>query len=316
MSNPSVQPSLSAELVRQHTSVRWPRPGFGSTGDRWRLLAEVAQDDLALVKVVEAHHDAVAILDDLGGSGVDAHDIWAVWAAEPPFAVLTARETSTGWRLTGAKAFCSGAALATRALVTAETPGGSRLFAIGAQAPGVVVDRAAPRWAGHGMNRSGTASLHFADVAGQPIGPVGAYTERTGFWLGAIGIAACWLGGARGVAARLEDSAHLDPHGLAHRGAVRAAIDTASLALDAAGVVVDGPEPPIQQVHRLALSLRSVMVDLTDAVIRHVGRALGPGPLAFDLEHADRVADLQVFVRQHHAERDLADLGAMEVGHA
>jgi hypothetical protein len=41
-----------------------------------------------------------------------------------------------------------------------------------------------------------------------------------------------------------------------------------------------------------------------------VGRALGPGPLAHDAEHAQRVADLTVYVRQSHAERDLAALGA------
>ena len=38
--------------------------------------------------------------------------------------------------------------------------------------------------------------------------------------------------------------------------------------------------------------------------------ALGPAPLAFDPDHARRVADLQLYVRQHHAERDEAALGA------
>ena len=41
-----------------------------------------------------------------------------------------------------------------------------------------------------------------------------------------------------------------------------------------------------------------------------VGRALGAGPLAHDREHATRVADLTVYLRQHHGERDLAALGA------
>jgi hypothetical protein len=34
-----------------------------------------------------------------------------------------------------------------------------------------------------------------------------------------------------------------------------------------------------------------------------------PGPLAFEAEHATRVSDLRVYVRQHHAERDTAALG-------
>jgi hypothetical protein len=44
-------------------------------------------------------------------------------------------------------------------------------------------------------------------------------------------------------------------------------------------------------------------------VLSLVGHTLGPAPLAFDETHARRVADLEIYVRQHHAERDLADLG-------
>lgn len=44
-------------------------------------------------------------------------------------------------------------------------------------------------------------------------------------------------------------------------------------------------------------------------MLARVGRALGPAPLALEAEHARRVADLQLYVRQHHAERDQASLG-------
>ena len=40
-----------------------------------------------------------------------------------------------------------------------------------------------------------------------------------------------------------------------------------------------------------------------------MGHALGPAPLAFDADHAARVADLEIYLRQHHAERDVAALG-------
>jgi hypothetical protein len=46
-------------------------------------------------------------------------------------------------------------------------------------------------------------------------------------------------------------------------------------------------------------------------VLTTVGHALGPGPLAHDETHAARVADLTLYVRQHHAERDLAALGRL-----
>jgi hypothetical protein len=42
-----------------------------------------------------------------------------------------------------------------------------------------------------------------------------------------------------------------------------------------------------------------------------VGRALGAGPLCHDEAHARRVADLTVYLRQHHAEGDLAELGTL-----
>jgi len=47
-----------------------------------------------------------------------------------------------------------------------------------------------------------------------------------------------------------------------------------------------------------------------------VGRALGAGPLCADAVHAARVADLTVYLRQSHAERDLAALGTAVAGGA
>ena len=59
----------------------------------------------------------------------------------------------------------------------------------------------------------------------------------------------------------------------------------------------------------LALRVRQVVADAVEATIRVADHALGPGPLAFEAEHATRVSDLRVYVRQHHAERDGAALG-------
>ena len=143
------------------------------------------------------------------------------------------------------------------------------------------------------------------------MGAAGDYTSRPGFWWGAIGIAAIWLGGARGVARPLEaSSSRLDAHGLAHLGAVRAELDSAQLMLEAVARRADHDQLGTSEVERLALVVRDRVSAVVDTVIERVGRALGPGPLAFDDDHASRVADLQVFVRQHHAERDQEQLGA------
>ena len=42
-----------------------------------------------------------------------------------------------------------------------------------------------------------------------------------------------------------------------------------------------------------------------------VSQDLGPGPLAFDPVYGKRMADLALYIRQHHGMRDDAQLGAL-----
>ena len=57
------------------------------------------------------------------------------------------------------------------------------------------------------------------------------------------------------------------------------------------------------------LSLRAVIEAAANQVIHHTGRALGAGPYCKDEHFARLMADLPVYLRQSHAERDLAALG-------
>ena len=59
----------------------------------------------------------------------------------------------------------------------------------------------------------------------------------------------------------------------------------------------------------LAGRVRAVVARAAEEVIVRAGHALGPAPLALDERHARRVADLPLYLRQHHAERDEAALG-------
>lgn len=312
LSDPSAEP-LSHELLRARLAGAAVPATGGRVADRWTQLAAWGREDLALTKVLEPHLDATAILGDLSRPTPSAGSVWAVWAAEPPFAVLTADRDDGAWRLTGRKAFCSGARLVTHALVTAHVDGGSRLFSIDLTDPGVRVDEAAPGWVGSGMRRTATETLDFDRVEADAVGEAGDYTARAGFWHGAIGVAACWFGGARGVADTLERSSdRLDAHGAAHLGAVRASLLASRAALHLASEMVDSGQADDPEVaEHLAHAVRSVVADTVEAVVSRVGRALGPGPLAFDASHAQRVHDLQVFVRQHHGERDLERLGRL-----
>jgi len=289
-----------------------PLPGSGATLQRWQALAELSAADLVLGRLAEAHADAAAVLAELDGPS--AAGLWGVWAAEPPTARVTAARTGGGWRLTGRKAWCSGALLLDRALVTAHAADGRRLFAVDVghllPVPGT--------WSAVGMAASGSLTVELPDVPATAVGGPGGYLDRPGFWHGGAGVAACWYGGALGAARALLAAARSrppDPHALAHLGAVDALVVglAAHLAVAAAEIDAD-PAGPAARLR--AGRLRAQVEAGATQVLDRVGRALGAGPLCMDPVQAQRAADLPVYLRQSHAERDLADLGELAVATA
>jgi alkylation response protein AidB-like acyl-CoA dehydrogenase len=216
--------------------------------------------------------------------------------------------------LDGTKPWCSGAGLCTHALVTARLESGDRgLFAVDLQHDGVWP--LPSTWCNTGMAESDTRSVQFTGTPGVAVGDPGDYLNRPGFWHGAIGVSACWLGGARAVAAPLymragDDSA--DPHLLAHLGAVDAALTAAEATLaSAAGEIDTDPLNRKGTAELIARRVRAVVETAVEEAIRRTARALGPTPLSQDARHAQRVADLTIYVRQSHAERDLEQLGRL-----
>jgi alkylation response protein AidB-like acyl-CoA dehydrogenase len=234
-----------------------------------------------------------------------------VWAAQPPGSGLTTTRAARGWRLTGLKQYCSGARVCTGALVTAAAPDGMRLFAVATggltPVPG--------SWPATGMAGSDTLNVDFDDVPAEPVGPPGGYTGRPGFTHGGVGVAACWYGGARAIADALLGAARrrdVGPHALAHLGAADIALTSARAALDRAADEIDADPSDLDRAGPVrALRVRAQVEAAAAEVMTRVGRALGAGPLGHDEAHARRVADLTVYLRQHHAERDLAQLGTL-----
>jgi len=288
-----------------------PLPGSGRTWERWAVLADLAGEDVSLARLSEGHVDALAILAELGAGAPPAGSRWGVWAAQPPGPGLSASQAAGGWRLDGIKRYCSGAHACTHALVTAAAPDGNRLFAVTATGLAPV----AGTWPATGMAASDTLDVEFTDVLGEPVGGPGDYTGRPGFAHGGAGVAACWYGGARGVGQTLLTAAakrDVGPHALAHLGAVDVALHTARAALARAAAEIDAD--PADREHggwRRALRVRALVEATATEVMARVGRALGAGPLCHDEAHARRVADLTVYLRQHHAEKDLAELGTL-----
>ncbi len=300
----------AADRVRALLAVVLPLPGHGRTADRWAALAAAARDDIVVGRLLEAHADADAILAEVAGTRVVPGQWWGVWAAEPPSPVVTAERTSAGWVLVGTKAWCSGAGLCTHALVTARVDDQRPMFAVHLAHPGVSVDLSG--WAAAGMSRSATGSVTFERVPADPVGEPSAYLGRPGFWHGGAGVAACWLGGAEKVADTLRRAGpRLDDHGAAHLGAVDAALAAAGWSLRSAATEVDERPADVDGAKVRTHRVRAIVEAAATQTLDHVGRALGAAPLATDPSHTQAVSDLLVYLRQSHAERDLAALGRL-----
>ncbi|MEU8953240.1 acyl-CoA dehydrogenase family protein [Streptomyces sp. NPDC048518] len=294
-----------------------PLPGR-STARRFAALTALGRRDLSLVRLAEGHLDAAAILHEVEGSAPAPGERWGVWAARPPGPGVRATRTARGWTLSGVKPYCSGARACTHALVSADADDGYRLFAVALAQPGVTQVRGT--WPAVGMAGSDSLDVSFADVPARAVGEVNSYLDRPGFQHGGIGVAACWLGGAHAVAAPLYERAaagRLDDHAAAHLGAVDLLLHTADTLLRQAGDDIDAdPLDERGEARARGLRVRAFVEKVCTEVLDRVGRATGAGPLCHDEAHARAVADLTVYVRQHHAEADLAQLGRLAAAEA
>lgn len=287
-----------------------PLPGHGQTAGRWDALLRAARTDVVVGRLVEAHADADAILAEVTGTRAGPGQWWGVWAAEPPAPVVEAHRTSGGWVLSGTKAWCSGAGLCTHALVTVRLGDERPLMAVELSHPGISVDLSG--WAAAGMMRSATGAVSFDRVPAEPVGEPAAYLQRPGFWHGSAGVAACWLGGAERVADTLRRvGSRVDEHGAAHLGAVDAALAGARWSLRAAAAEVDARPQDADAARIRAARVRAVVEAAAAQTVDRVGRALGATPLVTDRSHTRAVSDLVLYLRQSHAERDLAGLGRL-----
>ncbi|MEU0781376.1 acyl-CoA dehydrogenase family protein [Streptomyces sp. NPDC006173] len=303
--------NLFADFVeREAPSV--PLPGR-STARRFAVLMALGRRDLSLARLAEGHLDAAAILHELGHPLPAAGQRWGVWAARPPGPGTHATRSERGWTLSGVKPYCSGAHACTHALVTADAEDGYRLFAVALDHPGV--QPVEGTWPAIGMAGSDSLEVSFTAVSARAVGAVEGYLDRPGFQHGGIGVAACWLGGAHAVAAPLYErgaAGRLNAHAAAHLGAVDVLLHTADTMLRHAGEDIDDDPLDVRNEAGVrSMRVRALAEKVCTEVLDHVGRATGAGPLCHDERHARAVADLTVYVRQHHAEANLAELGRL-----
>lgn len=300
---------LSARL-RASLGEPMPQPGSGQTVARHRRLMEIGREDLSLARLAEAHWDAVAILSEAGRTPT-AGALYAVWASEIPNQPLSLGTSGSRRTISGKKMFCSGAGLVDHALVTVGEPA-HRLIDIDLKANGssVMFDDSAWKTTAFQEIRTSTASFCATPFSEEDfVGHAGWYLERKGFWHGACGPAACWAGGAAGLVDWALEQKRDDPHTLAHLGAMQSSVWALKSHLDTAGAEID-KQPENSCAARIrALILRHLVEQECTNILRRLPRAYGPYPLAMNEQTGRRYQELDLYLRQSHAERDLESLG-------
>jgi hypothetical protein len=286
-----------------------PVPG-ADTWSRWATLVKLGAWDLARTRLAEGHLDARAIGKELGRDFPTDGSTLGVWAAEPER--LRAEPQGHDWRLVGEKRWCSGARGVDHALVTATAPDGPRLFVVAPKS----LEPVTGSWPAIGMDATASLTMRF-DVtvsADRAWGRPRAYVERPGFWHGGAGVAACWFGGAIGIAQRLRTETTARPEsGLEPVwGRVRARLEGVAALLRQSAAEIDAQPDDGHAARGRALRLRLVVEEAARMTLAETTVALGAGPLAHERCHAQRAADLDLYLRQLRPDNTAAELAGFD----
>jgi hypothetical protein len=284
-----------------------PLPGGGATAERHRRLMEVGREDLTLAKLMEAHWDALAILAE-AKMEPQPGALYGVWASEIPGEGLQLERGEGALRASGTKHFCSGAGIVERALISTGAPEFLLLEVDVRPSAAVTFELSGWLTDAFRMTQTATVTLAGAPVAAVVGGPRW-YVERPGFWIGACGPAACWAGGALGLVDVALRSKREDAHTLAHLGAMKADAWALKSWLATAGAEIDAAPCDAGAAQTLALTVRHLVEQACTDTLRRFARAYGPQPLAMNAEVSRRYQELDLYLRQSHAERDLEALG-------
>lgn len=271
-----------------------------------RLLYEVGRRDLPLGRLFEGHVDALQIVSRYGSAtqryvaqeAAARGGAFGLWNADQPGAPATFADG----RLSGAKAFASGAGLLSHALVPVDVDGGRQLLLVDLANAPPAIDRS--WWRVSGMQRSETHLVRWDQqplAADAVIGRPGDYVREPWFSGGAIRFAAVQAGGIAGVVDRTRD--HLvaqgrdgDPH---QRGrladlyrAAQGAADAVARAATAWGA--DRPEETIAHV----AAARAAVYAAGEAVLSLAQAAVGVQAMFLDHPLNAALGDLAVYLRQ------------------
>lgn len=292
-----------------------PPMGEGCTSARLRFLTTIARHDLSLARLMEGHLDATQILRE-AGRPADPGCLYGVWASGGPADTLQVSPGASGGEtveLAGQKPFCSGADIVDRALIHVSSIEQLLEVPMRGTGPGARPGFDSGLWQAPAFEETHTWTVLFdrmpvpSDAA---VGPRKWYFERPGFCLGAMAPAACWAGGALALVDAVRSRPLRDGHARAHLGAMLTQAVSMRALLDWGAEQIDiDPTDASGDMFSSALLVRHHVERGCTEILDRFGRTLGPRPYAFDTENARRIAELNLYIRQCHAERDLEELG-------
>lgn len=296
-----------------------PPMGEGRSAARLRFLSLVARRDLGLARLVEGHLDATQILREARRPVADDR-LYGIWASGGPAdTVEITANTEAGPVLTGCKPFCSGSDIVDLALVYVYPSDQLVEVDIREAARQGELYFEPGEWVSPAFAETHTWSVRFRGVPVSARARVGSrkwYFERPGFCLGALAPAACWAGGATGLADSVRQRKLKDGHARAHLGAMASTVCSMDAMLNWGAQQVDAdPGNASGSQFPIALLVRHHIERGSTEIMDRFGRTLGPRPYAFEPVNARRIAELSLYIRQCHAERDLEELGTYLEAH-
>jgi alkylation response protein AidB-like acyl-CoA dehydrogenase len=308
-----------ADLVRQLVgTIDWTELSWT---DLFVELRKLGRRSVPGGRLAEGHVDALRILQQ-AGRAPHPGALYGVWASRSRGAAVTARSadgTDGPLLLSGTMPFASGCGVIDRSLVTVVTET--------EPARNLLVDAAVDRWKydqeswcsdAMSVSRSFTLQLDAEPVpADAVVGEPGFYLERPAFLPGGIGVAAVWTGGAQAVLDVLVgwlSAGTLDQAQSLRIGGIALEIDTCCALLDRAAAVLDGPAELIpDETAALCTYTRAGIGAAVRRALQTARDCAGPAGAAHVPQLSGAIADLDLYVRQQHADRDLFALSRRTV---
>ncbi len=291
----------AAGVLAAPLPVEWGGSGAGTepggAGPILALMLTLGRGNLSVARLIEAHVNALRLIMRFGdararaAAAADATsgELFGLWVTDGRRPLV-----AQGDRLTGDKGPCSGAGHCTRALVTAETPGGVRMAVValtGAEA-------AAPVTGMQGMRAAANGVVTLDGVTVRDwIGASGDYLAEPDFSCGAWRASAAAAGALDGLVAALGDALRRRgqaeaPMQVARFGTALLARDTARLWAERVAAVAENAGDPAAQVATVNLGRLAVERACLDTI-----------------ELAQRSVGMGAFVAPNPVERMIRDLG-------